>query len=175
MPNEESSISLRVPVFNGEEKNFQSWWIKFQAYSRVKGFHIVLKDAGITITENDLELLEVKQSLAVGGTGARTAVEEKQLKLGKKNLMAMAHLTMSFGTEALLNKIAAVSTTDWPGGLAFELVKLLKEKCAPNDRMAVVERTRKMNAIKLKKGVDPAQLFESIKAVEINLETYRKS
>ena len=78
----------------------------------------------------------------------------------------MAHLTMSFGTEALLNKILAVSTADWPGGLAFKLVELLKEKCAPNDRMAVVERTSKMNAIFLKKRTDPADLSESIKTVE---------
>ena len=133
MLSEESSTSVKVPVFNGEEKNFQSWWIKFQAYSRVKVFHGVLKDAGITITEADIETLEERPLLATGGTGARTSDEEKQLELGKKNLTAMAHLTMSFGTEALLNKISAVSTADWPGGLAFELVKLLKEKCAPND------------------------------------------
>ena len=37
MPNEESTL-VRVPVFNGQEKNFQSWWLRFQAYARVKGF-----------------------------------------------------------------------------------------------------------------------------------------
>ena len=71
--NDDSSTALRVPVFNGEEKNFQSWWIKFQAYSRVKGFHGVLKDAGMTITEADIEILEARPSLTAGGTGARTA------------------------------------------------------------------------------------------------------
>ena len=136
---EETSSSIKVPVFNGEEKNFQSWWIKFQVYARVKGFHAVLKDAGITITEDDIETLEVQPLLATGGTGARTAAEEKQLKLAKKNLNAMVHLTMSFGSEALLNKITSVSDADWPGGMAFKLVNLLKEKCAPRDRMAAVE------------------------------------
>ena len=160
---EDTNSSIKVPVFNGEEKNFQSWWIKFQAYSRVKGFHMVLSDASITITEADIEGLESKPS---SGTGAITADEKKQLKLAKKNLNAMAHLTMAFGTEALLNKISSASTADWPGGLAFKLVDLLKEKCAPKDRMAVVEQTRKMNLIKLKKGTDPAHLFELIKSVE---------
>ena len=54
MASEESTL-VKVPVFNGDKKNFQSWWIKFQAYARVKGFHPVLTDAGITIKESDIE------------------------------------------------------------------------------------------------------------------------
>ena len=107
----EEITSVKVPIFNGEEKNFQSWWIKFQAYVRVKGFHAVLVNAGITIDEADIEILEVKPSALAGGTGARTTDEERQLRLAKKNLLAMAHLTMAFGSEALLNKIASVCTT----------------------------------------------------------------
>ena len=68
---------IKVPVFNGDEKNFQRWWIKFQAYSRVKGFHMVLSDAGITITEADIEGLELKPSHSNGGTGTRTSSEER--------------------------------------------------------------------------------------------------
>ena len=41
----------------------------------------------------------------------------------------------------------------------FRLVDLLKEKYAPKDQMAVVKRTRKMNVIKIKNGMDPSQLF----------------
>ena len=108
----EESTSVRVPVFNGEDKNFQSWWIKFQAYSRVKGFHGVLSDVGITIEEADIKGLELKPKHGSGTTGAQSAEEEKQLRLAKKNLMAMAHLTMAFGSEALLNKITSASTTE---------------------------------------------------------------
>ena len=85
MVSEESSMSLKVPVFNGNEKNFQSWWIKFQAYAQIKGFHAVLKDTGITSTEAKMETLKEKPSLAVGGTGAKMVDKEKQFKLGKKN------------------------------------------------------------------------------------------
>ena len=73
---------------------------------------------------------------------------------------------MAFDTEALLNKIVSVSSADWPGGMAYKLIDILKEKCATEDRMAVVEQTRKMNRIKLKKGTDLAQLFKLIKSVE---------
>ena len=166
MISEESSMSLKVPVFNGDEKSFQSWWIMFQVYARVNFFHAVLKDAGVTITEAEMEMLEEKPSLAVRCAGARTADKEKQFKLGKKKITAMAHLTMAFGTEALLKKIASVSTVESPGGLAFKLFEILKEKCAPKDRMAVVERSRKLNAVTLKKGANPATLIKQIKAID---------
>ena len=162
----EESTSVKVPVFNGDEKNFQSWWIKFQAYARVKGFHQVLTDAGIAIDENDIEIYELKEKYGSSGSNVRTSDEEKQLRLAKKNLLAMAHLTMAFGTEALLNKIASACTSEWPGGLAHRLVALLKEKCAPKDRMAGVERQRKLNKVELKAGDDPAKLFEQLKAID---------
>ena len=64
------SSLVRVPFFNGNEKNFQSRWIKFQAYSQVEGFHMVLSDAGITITEDDIKVLESKPLHSTGGAGA---------------------------------------------------------------------------------------------------------
>ena len=73
---------------------------------------------------------------------------------------------MAFGSEALLNKIVLVKITDWPGGWEFRLVELIKEKCAPKDRMAGVERTRKLNQVELKVGEDPAKLFEQVKAID---------
>ena len=100
---------------------------------------------GITITKDDIETLELRPKHGSSGTGARTADEEKKLKIGKKNLLAMAHLTMAFGSEGLLNKIASVSTSEWPGGVAYRLVDQLKDDCVPNDQRAGVERTRKMN------------------------------
>ena len=132
MMNEVTS-TVKVPIFYGKDESFHGWWIKFQAYSRVKGFNSVLKDAGIMITESDVEDLEEKPKYGSGETDARTENEEKQLRLGKKNMLAMAHLTMAFGTEALLNKIASACTTDWPGGLAYVLIEQLKNKSAPQD------------------------------------------
>ena len=84
--NEESTL-LKMPIFNVKEKNFQSWWIKFQEHSRVKGFHRVLKDACIMITRDDIETLEAKPSFVTGCTGARTEDKERKLKLSKKTLL----------------------------------------------------------------------------------------
>ena len=160
------STTVRVPVFDREEKNYQSWLIRFQEFSRVKGFNNVLVDAGITIAEADIEMLKLKPEYGSGATGAQDADKEKQLRLGKKNFLAMAHLTMAFGTEGLLNKIPSSYTTEWPGGLAYRMMEILKIKYAPKDRMAVVERVRKMNALSLCEGENPENLFEEIKAID---------
>ena len=74
----EESTTVRVPVFNGKEKSYQSWFVRFQAFSRVKGFNNVLTDAGITITEGDIEVLEMKPKYGSGVTGAQDADKEKQ-------------------------------------------------------------------------------------------------
>ena len=103
--------------------------MRFQAYARVKGFHPVLRDSGLTISESEMEVLEIKTAPGSGGSNERTTDEEKQYRLGKKKILARAHLTMAFGSKGLLNKIALTCTTDWPGGKAHKLVSLLKEKC----------------------------------------------
>ena len=79
----DESTSVKVPVFNGDKKKFQSWWIKFEVYARVKGFQIVLKDSGLTISEDDMDALELKEKYETGGSNDRSANKEKQLKLGK--------------------------------------------------------------------------------------------
>ena len=59
-----------------------------------------------------------------------------------------------------------MSSNAWPGGLAYWLVDRLKDDCAPNDRMAEVERTRKLNQVKSNERENPAKLFEQIKSID---------
>ena len=40
---EETSSMLKLPVFDGDAKAYQIWWIRFQAYSRGKGFNVTLR------------------------------------------------------------------------------------------------------------------------------------
>ena len=90
---EEMNSALKVPVFNGEEKGFQSWMIRFMAYARVKGFSLALKDgADLPSNEEEIETLDPSNAAA-----------KKQILAGKRNMLAMAHITMALGTESLLN------------------------------------------------------------------------
>jgi hypothetical protein len=148
--------SLRVPVFDGETKNFQSWWIRFQAYARVKQFGSVLKEHE-DLPSSEEEIAELDPA---------NTEERKKIATGKRNMLAMAHLTMALGTESLLNKVSAVCDEQWPGGLAWKLVDKLKEQYQPKDRVAGVEMKRKLNAVSMKKKDKPSKLFDQIKSIE---------
>ena len=63
-----------------------------------------MTDAGITIDKSNIEDLESKDKYRSSGTNIRKSDEERQLKLAKKNLLAMGHLTMLFGSKDLLKK-----------------------------------------------------------------------
>ena len=78
----------------------------------------------------------------------------------------MAHLTITFRSEGFLNKILSSCTADWPGRLAFKMTNTLKTRYALKDRMTIVERTRKLNKVKLASGKNPANLFKEIKSID---------
>ena len=91
---EEISSALKIPIFNGEEQNFQSWMIRFLAYARVKVFSTVL------MMSSELPTSEEE----IGTLNASNSDEKKQIAKGKWNVLVMAHLTMALGTELLPTK-----------------------------------------------------------------------
>ena len=79
---------------------------------------------------------------------------------GKKTSIERAHLKMAFVIEALLNKFNTMCTDEWPGGLAYKLVVLLKEEYQPKYRIAMVEMKQNVSAIKRIKYYKPENLSE---------------
>ena len=87
----EEVSTLRIPIFNGEAKHFQSCCIQFQTYARVKQFNTALK-----VCSN---LSDLEEEIA---TLSRAYDDEKRkITAGKRNVLAMSHLTMTLGTESL--------------------------------------------------------------------------
>eukprot|EP00957_Ditylum_brightwellii_P172919 13165285-Ditylum_brightwellii.AAC.1 len=78
---------------------------------------------------------------------------------GKRNVLAMAHLTMVLGTETLLNMVNTVSDDNWPGGLAYKLIENLEQEYQPTDRVARVEMKWKMSNVKMGKYDKPTMLI----------------
>ena len=42
--------TICIPTFNGDESNYQTWWVRFKAHTKVSGFEKALN----IITELDL-------------------------------------------------------------------------------------------------------------------------
>jgi hypothetical protein len=115
MSDEVSSV-LRIPVFDGEVENYHGWMMRFQAYARVKGFSSALKkNVDLPDTEEEIGSLDQTQP-----------TQKKKITAGKKNVLAMAHITMALGTDTLLNMVNTVCDDNWPGGLAYKPIEDLE-------------------------------------------------
>ena len=73
----EESTTVKVPILYGEEKRYQSWLTRFQAFARVKGFIRVLEDASISIKEEYVKTLKMMPEYGSRVAGARSQYEEK--------------------------------------------------------------------------------------------------
>ena len=150
----ENVSSIKLPVFSGEEEDYSSWWIRFQSYARVKMFATALvKSSRLPDKEEDMELLSPK-------------TDKDKLSAGRRNILAMAHLTMALQSEALLYIIGSACSDKWPSGLAYVVVEKLKEEYNPSDRVAGVEMKRKLNNVSMSDFDKPQRLFEQLKAIQ---------
>ena len=122
MATKKSLKSIPVPMFNGMQKNFATFWIKMRAYGGMKGFQKALKP------ERELSLPATED----------TEVEEDSevYKARERNLVAMTYLTLAFTSEMNINMIAKAQTDEWPNGLAYLVVRELLRWYKPNDNIS---------------------------------------
>jgi hypothetical protein len=75
---------------------------------------------------------------------------------------------MAFITEAAMSFIyEGMVDTDWPGGLAYLVVRAIKKKHMPDDMVSKVELRRQLNGIIVKKGDDPVVLGTQIASIKV--------
>ncbi len=67
----------------------------------------------------------------------------------------MACLTMAFTTDAVMSVVFKAKTTEWPGGLAWMVMDLMRKKYCPQ-----------LNNLSMADGDDPKALFEEISTIE---------
>ena len=83
---------LKLPLFNGEHNTFQVWWMRFMTYAGMFGFIKALRKGGETdMPESNETLLD-----------ATTELGKKQEAAKKRNVIAMANLTMAFTSEGTI-------------------------------------------------------------------------
>jgi hypothetical protein len=151
-----SEKSVRLPTFDGKEKNFRIWWKRFMGYAGLYKF---------------------KQALVVGGESSLpekgTMVPDVQTADGKaqkqalwRNEVAMANFAMAFTTEGLINMLDSAMSDDWPDGKAHLVVEALFAKYEPKDVMSLVELQDALHGVSMKKDEAPSELFEKLKSIE---------
>lgn len=80
--------------------------------------------------------------------------------------MAIAAFTMAFENESVMSYLDAGTSTEWPKGKAYLVVKALNAKYKPTDTMSKVEMKIAMRKINMEDNEDPVTLFTHLKTIE---------
>jgi hypothetical protein len=150
-----------VPKWDGKAKTFQLWWVRFMAFATVHRFSKALgavRESAMPTSEDAVIAEETEEG-------------KLQLKAKNRNANAIAQFTMAFITETAMSFIyEGMIDPDWPGGLAYLVVKAIKRKHMPDDTVSKVEKVelrRQLNGISMKKGGDPAVLGTQIASIKV--------
>ena len=82
-------------MFDGNDIQYQKWWLGFKAYAKIEGFGKALKED----LEADLPDTQVKAE-ALAGTETNTVLQKKAAGRDDK---VVASFTFAFETDDLLN------------------------------------------------------------------------
>jgi hypothetical protein len=82
------TTSVRLPLFDGQHKNYQIWWTRFIAYASVHQFTQALKTGG------EMTIMPARDDTVVDPTTHPAVAKAK-----KRNAIAMANLSMAFTSE----------------------------------------------------------------------------
>ena len=156
-----STKSVKLPVFSGDHKHFQTWWFWFSAFATVWKFKSAFGQS------EEPDLLESETALS---TDANVAEKQKMAK--KRNAITFANLTVALHSPSLMRILVRAQTTAWPSGLACNVIKQLFEKYEPKDMVSLID----MNCLKQKIALlneqgNPQELFEQIAAIENQFKT----
>ena len=93
--------------------------------------------------------------------------EGKKQKVAKRrNDLAMSSFTIAFTKEGILRLKSKAKSRDWPNGAAYLIVRMMMKKYCLTDMMSQLEMRQKLNKVVMKKGRDPAILFETLAEIE---------
>lgn len=155
MSNEAAKSVKLLPIFDGEEANFQNWWDDFEAFAVVHKFSIAL--------EIDADLP------ATAATPPSTVPADllKEQKALHRNAVAMAQLQQALKTDTDRAFIyTAKLNADWPKGLASDVVTLIMAKYRPQDATSLMSLRAELNNLTLGDDEDPRNLFGRIAKIK---------
>jgi hypothetical protein len=146
----------KIPTFDGQIQNFPIWWKKFSAYATMVRIKSILKE------DRDLHLPETEVSEI-----DETDEKGKSVRLAvNSNELAMASFSIAFTTEKAMNIIYADFTENSPDGEAHLVVRELYKRYRPLDTVSKVVMRQHLSRVKMKKGMNPSELFETLTSIQ---------
>jgi hypothetical protein len=156
----EQDKTVKIPLFDGNKKNFVMWWTRFKAYGKVQQFSQALQET----PEAALPATQVAYNALDKADAANAAAIEAT----RRNERALANLAVAFTTTKAMTHYHKAGDLNWPDGLASNVVTSLLTKYRPTDTISAVEYEQSLEEFKLKKGQDPTELFDHF--VEVNTQ-----
>jgi hypothetical protein len=144
--------TVKIPLFDGKNKNFVMWWTRFKAYSKVQKFAQALGETA----ENDLP----DSQADLDALDRTDQANLPALQAAARNDRALANLAVAFTTAKAMTHFHKAPDNEWPEGLAVNVVKSLLKKYRPTDTISEVEYIARLEEFKLKKNQDPTELFD---------------
>jgi hypothetical protein len=132
------------------------WWAKFKAFATLNGFSEAIQtEPNPDMPKKFTKIIDIS-----------TEDGKRQYGAKRMNDLAISSFIMAYNKEGIMRLINKAKTKEWPEGLVYLVVLELNKKFKPNDIITNVEMRQKLNQVNMKKGSDPALLFESLAKIE---------
>jgi hypothetical protein len=138
-----SKWSINKPSeFDGSEESYFPWLTRFTAFAAIKKFETVIDPELRTQSYHLLKYLQQAQMIKVASR------------------MAMYPLTLCLISQKSLRAIYKSRANNFPNDLALLVMKSLKERYAPLDRVSQIGTKRQLTTVKMGEKNNPATMFE---------------
>jgi hypothetical protein len=157
MDNEMNRINQgSIPTLNGSAGKYLMWWTKFISFAAINGLSEVIRSDPRPYLPKSWD------------TDFNSSAEDgkRQFHTKKLNNLAVSCFTMALMKEGIMRLVSKAKNKEWPDGLAYIVVRELDKKYKPRDILSRVEMQQRLNQVQMKKGSDPALLFETLAAIK---------
>ena len=151
--NQDVTKAVVLPAFSGKKKDFGVWWPRFISYAAMKGFAAAFEETFVLPADPN----------ALTGTDEEKKEQKKKIT---QNAVAVASLTMAFTTAEDMEFVDMSASPQYPQGHANAVVKTLKKKYRPQDRIATVEAEAELMKLKMKGNKNPDEYFRKLAVIK---------
>ena len=140
-----------------KKSSYLDWERKFKAYAATKDFLPALQGrTNLPATYEDPETMPTD-----------TEQEKTAKRAIVMNSMGMAFLHQAVESPKGIKMLGKAVTRNYPEGIAFEVMELMKNKFAKMDDLVAMELRRKLNKLTWDEKKNPSEFFEKLATIEM--------